>query len=227
MHTRFRWLGCQYCSKRQCGGHDDPVGGIGVRKIRQPDGFNGNGVAHWHKGEKRQSLAAIKPVTHIHRRSQSASFHQQRYFPGTYAGQSPLASVVALRTRVLPPVAHAKLDSGAPMAYIWFMIIIETPIFTKLVAGILQDDEYRLLQQALVDSPDAGAVIPGSGGLRKLRWSAEGREKRGGSRIIYYWFAGDDVVLRLYIYPKNVQDNLTPSQLRQLEAVVEEEYHGR
>ena len=107
------------------------------------------------------------------------------------------------------------------------MVIIETPIFTKLVAGILQDEEYRLLQQALVDSPDAGAVMPGSGGLRKPRWSAEGRGKRGGSRVICYWFVGDDVVLMLYIYPKNVQDNLTPSQLRQLKAIVEEEYHGR
>lgn len=107
------------------------------------------------------------------------------------------------------------------------MVIIETTIFTKLVTGILQDDEYRLLQQALVDSPDAGAVIPESGGLRKLRWSAEGRGKRGGSRVVYYWFVGNDVVLLLYIYPKNVQGNLTPGQLRQLKTVVEEEYHGR
>lgn len=107
------------------------------------------------------------------------------------------------------------------------MIIIETPVFTRLVTEILEDEEYRLLQQALVASPDAGAVIPRSGGLRKLRWSAEGRGKRGGSRIIYYWFVGDDVVLLLYIYPKNRKDNLTQIQLQQLKAVVEEEYHER
>lgn len=107
------------------------------------------------------------------------------------------------------------------------MIIIETPVFTRLVTEILKDEEYRLLQQVLVASPDAGTVIQRSGGLRKLRWSAEGRGKRGGSRIIYYWFVGDDVVLLLYIYPKNQKDNLTQIQLQQLKTVVEEEYHER
>lgn len=113
------------------------------------------------------------------------------------------------------------------MAYSLYMVIIETPIFTKLVAATLQDEEYRLLQVLLVDTPDAGDVIPGSGGLRKLRWLAAGRGKRGGTRIIYYWFVQNDVILLLYIYPKNVQDNLTPGQLRQLKNIVEEEYHGR
>ncbi len=70
------------------------------------------------------------------------------------------------------------------------MIIIETPIFTKQVLSILSDDDYRLLQQVLLERPDAGNVIPGSGGLRKLRWAVEGRGKRGGVRVIYYWFKG-------------------------------------
>ncbi len=68
------------------------------------------------------------------------------------------------------------------------MIIIETPIFTKQLLSVLSDDEYRQFQQALLERPDAGMVIPGSGGLRKLRWGAEGRGKRGGVRVIYYWF---------------------------------------
>jgi len=68
-------------------------------------------------------------------------------------------------------------------------------------------------------------VIPGSGGLRKLRWSLDGRGKRGGARLIYYWFTAQGSLLLLFIYPKNVQDDLTPDQIRQLRKVVMEEYH--
>lgn len=106
------------------------------------------------------------------------------------------------------------------------MVIVETPIFTKLVLDTLSGDEYRLLQRTLLEHPDAGTRIPGSGGLRKLRWSAEGRGKRGGVRVIYYWFTARDTILLLFIYPKNVQDDLTPDQLRQLKRIVEEEYRG-
>ncbi|MHB8867641.1 MAG: type II toxin-antitoxin system RelE/ParE family toxin [Thermoleophilia bacterium] len=107
------------------------------------------------------------------------------------------------------------------------MVIVETPIFTKQVLDTLSGDEYRLLQRTLLEHPDSGTRIPGSGGLRKLRWSAEGRGKRGGLRVIYYWFTAQDTILLLFIYPKNVQDDLTPDQLRQLKKIVEEEYHGR
>jgi mRNA-degrading endonuclease RelE of RelBE toxin-antitoxin system len=106
------------------------------------------------------------------------------------------------------------------------VVIVETPIFTKLVLDTLSGDEYRLLQRTLLEHPDAGTRIPGSGGLRKLRWSAEGRGKRGGVRVIYYWFTARDTILLLFIYPKNVQDDLTPDQLRQLKRIVEEEYRG-
>ncbi|MEW5800349.1 MAG: hypothetical protein AB1728_15225 [Bacteroidota bacterium] len=61
------------------------------------------------------------------------------------------------------------------------MLIIETPIFTKRIVNILVDDEYRELQQYLVKNPDRGDIIQGSGGLRKLRWSASGRGKSGGA----------------------------------------------
>ena len=107
------------------------------------------------------------------------------------------------------------------------MVIVETPIFTKQLLSSLSDDEYRLFQNELLERPDAGKVIPGSGGLRKLRWAAEGRGKRGGLRVIYYWFTARGTILLLFIYPKNVQDNLTPDQLKLLKKVVEEEYHER
>ncbi len=61
------------------------------------------------------------------------------------------------------------------------MIIIETPIFTRRIQTILSDEEYRLLQTHLINKPDVGKIIPGSGGLRKLRWSAGGHGKSGGS----------------------------------------------
>ena len=104
------------------------------------------------------------------------------------------------------------------------MQIIETSIFTRRVLELLSDDDYRELQSVLVIRPDAGPVIPGSGGLRKLRWAASGRGKRGGARIIYYWFTSQEQMLMLYIYPKNEQDNLTPDQLKALKKIVEREY---
>lgn len=105
------------------------------------------------------------------------------------------------------------------------MVIVETAIFTKQALAALSDDEYRLFQNMLLERPDAGKVIPGSGGLRKLRWAAEGRGKRGGIRVIYYWFTVQGTILLLFIYPKNVQDNLTADQLKQLKRIVDEEYH--
>ena len=104
------------------------------------------------------------------------------------------------------------------------MVIVETPVFTKRVIAILSDDKYRLLQMHLINKPDAGKVIKGSGGLRKLRWSAKGHGKSGGVRIIYYWFAAQGTILLLFVYAKNERDDLTPEQLEQLRRVVEGEY---
>ena len=66
------------------------------------------------------------------------------------------------------------------------MVILETHAFTARILELLSDDEYRLLQQELVARPDAGRLIRGTGGLRKVRWAAKGRGKRGGARIVYY-----------------------------------------
>jgi mRNA-degrading endonuclease RelE of RelBE toxin-antitoxin system len=76
----------------------------------------------------------------------------------------------------------------------------------------------------LVRKPDAGKIISGSGGLRKLRWSAGGKGKRGGLRVIYYWYVSLEIILLLFAYPKNEQDDLTPEQLKQLKKVIEGEY---
>ncbi len=66
------------------------------------------------------------------------------------------------------------------------MVIIETSIFTKKISSLLNDEEYRTLQNLLVETPNLGDIIQGSGGIRKIRWGISGRGKRGGGRIIYY-----------------------------------------
>jgi len=104
------------------------------------------------------------------------------------------------------------------------MVIIETSTFTRQVRALLTDEEYRQLQMALMLRPDMGVVIPGSGGLRKVRWSLAGRGKCGGVRAIYYWAVVHDKILMLFMYAKNEQGDLTPAQLKVLRKIIEEEY---
>lgn len=104
------------------------------------------------------------------------------------------------------------------------MEIVETSVFTRRILELMDDDEYQLLQQALVKRPDLGVLIPGSGGLRKLRWRASGRGKRGGARVIYYWAVRADILLMLFAFRKNEIADLTPKQIQALRKIVEEEY---
>lgn len=104
------------------------------------------------------------------------------------------------------------------------MLFIETSIFTRQVTSLLSDDEYSQLQVALSARPDAGVIIPRSGGLRKIRWSMTGHGKRGGVRVIYYWVVADDQILMLFMYPKSEKDDLTPQQLKVLREIVEKEF---
>lgn len=100
------------------------------------------------------------------------------------------------------------------------MELIETPVFTKQVLAALSDEEYRALQLHLVGRPDAGVLIPGSGGLRKLRWRLPGRGKRGGARVIYYWRSALGQLFLLFLYPKNVRSDLSAPELRVLRRLV-------
>ena len=102
------------------------------------------------------------------------------------------------------------------------MEIIETPIFTRKIKGVLSDDEYSKLQWALVINPEAGVVIPGSRGLRKLRWIISGKGKRGGLRIIYYWYMRDEKIYMLFSYKKKEQDDLTSEQIKILNEYVKD-----
>ncbi|HEY4216810.1 MAG TPA: type II toxin-antitoxin system RelE/ParE family toxin [Gemmatimonadaceae bacterium] len=100
------------------------------------------------------------------------------------------------------------------------MELIETPLFSKQVQAAWSDEEYRAFQLHLVLRPEAGAIIPGSGGLRKVRWQMPGRGKRGGARVIYYWQDAAQRVYLLFLYPKNVRSNLSPAELRTLRKLV-------
>ena len=104
------------------------------------------------------------------------------------------------------------------------MVIIETPVFTRRVLDILSDDEYKDFQAFLAANPAAGDIIPGSNGLRKLRWSIKGKGKRGGSRIIYYWVKPKDMLLMLFVFKKNEQSNLTADQLKNLKNIMTKDW---
>lgn len=101
------------------------------------------------------------------------------------------------------------------------MVFIETPTFTKHAERLLGDDETARLQAALMHRPDQGAIIRGSGGLRKLRWAAKGHGKRGGVRLIYYWVTVEAQVYLLLAYPKNEKEDLTADEVKLLRRLVE------
>jgi mRNA-degrading endonuclease RelE of RelBE toxin-antitoxin system len=101
------------------------------------------------------------------------------------------------------------------------MIFIETFIFSREIKVLLPDEEYRMLQTALMFRPYAGDLIRGGGGLRKVRWNLPGRGKRGAVRIIYYWDPPDTIYM-LFPYKKTDQDDLTPEQLKYLRVMVKE-----
>lgn len=100
------------------------------------------------------------------------------------------------------------------------MQIIETSAFTRRVTDILSDEEYRALQEMLVQNPETGALIVGTGGARKVRWAVKGGGKSGGARVIYYWANARGVILMLAIYTKNEQDTLTDAQKKALRAII-------
>ena len=93
---------------------------------------------------------------------------------------------------------------------------METQVFYRRVQQYMDDDDYAELQMFLALRPGAGKLIKGSGGLRKLRWGGSGRGKRGGLRVIYYWWVAQDRISLLLAYPKNERDDLTADQLKLL-----------
>jgi len=109
------------------------------------------------------------------------------------------------------------------------MIFIEAPAFTRHLPSYLADDEYRRLQEALVGNPEAGAVMPGTGGFRKMRWldPRRGKGTRGGLRLIYYYFTDDAQIWLMTLYGKDELKDLTAAEKRTLKAAINAESAAR
>ncbi len=99
---------------------------------------------------------------------------------------------------------------------------IETPTFTRLIVELLTEDEYRELQNDLLDNPEIGDLIKGGGGIRKMRFGTTGRGKSGGIRVIYYWIKNDDQIYMLVAYPKSKKDSLSDKETAILRDLVKE-----
>ena len=109
------------------------------------------------------------------------------------------------------------------------MEIVEARGFTRLVHDYLNDDEYREFQTYLAENPRAGDIMPGCGGFRKVRWSDKrrGKGKRGGLRVIYYFFEEDLQIWFMLIYDKDEEVDLTTEQKRMLLRAIEDEKRAR
>jgi hypothetical protein len=102
------------------------------------------------------------------------------------------------------------------------MIFIETSVFTRQITALVDDDDYADFQRELANDPEAGDLIPGTGGLRKIRMAARGHGKRGGARVIYYYFASAAQIALLLAYAKNEAEDLTAAQKKVLKEVIEQ-----
>ena len=100
---------------------------------------------------------------------------------------------------------------------------VETSLFSKLAMEYLSDEEYVKLQDKLIQDPESGTVIRGSGGVRKLRWAAPGRGKRGGYRVIYYVRRSKEIIWMLTIFPKSETDSIPGHILKRIREEIEDE----
>ena len=101
-----------------------------------------------------------------------------------------------------------------------YLTVAQTPVFESYAASIWTPDELDRFVNWIAANPLAGDVIPGSGGLRKVRWSAGGRGKRGGARVIYYNLLRDGTIWLLIAYTKARLDNLPPATLKELKNAI-------
>jgi hypothetical protein len=90
--------------------------------------------------------------------------------------------------------------------------VAETSIFARRADALLKREDRAELINTLANDPLAGALVPGLGGIRKLRFAPSGRGKSGALRVIYYYASVSRPILALLIYAKNEQDNITPAQ---------------
>jgi hypothetical protein len=106
------------------------------------------------------------------------------------------------------------------------MVFVELTPFIAFRTEQWSDEDLRGLQNFLLATPDAGDVIPGSSGLRKLRWAVKGRGKRGGARVIYYRHVPKEHIYLIYAYVKSAQSDLTQEQIKTLAQLMKDIDNG-
>src|SRR5437764_12961326 len=109
------------------------------------------------------------------------------------------------------------------------MEFLEAPAFTRYLSDYLTDDEYRERQNRLAAARELGDVMPGTGGFRKLRWGdpRRGKGRRGGLRVIYYYFPGEQQIWLMTLYDKDEASDLTPKEKQGWKSAMEAELRGR
>ncbi len=109
------------------------------------------------------------------------------------------------------------------------LVFFETPLFTRLLPDYLDDDGYRRLQRALLENPEKGDLMPGTGGFRKLRWQdpRRGKGKRGGLRVIYYYLTANRRIWLFTIYDKDELADLSADEKRALKKAIQAELAAR
>lgn len=101
------------------------------------------------------------------------------------------------------------------------LTVIETPTFVRLASDYWNDEDRTDFVNFIAGDPEAGDVVPGSGGVRKVRWGSTGRGKRGGVRVIYFNRLANGEIWLLLVYPKSVHENIPAHTLRQIKEEIE------
>lgn len=125
-----------------------------------------------------------------------------------------------------------RIAKYTQLAYNHFLVkavFVELPGFERHRVEYLSDDAFRTLQATLMKSPDAGDIMEGTGGLRKLRFidSRRGKGKRGGLRVIYFWWEAGSQFWLYTVYDKDERDDLSPKQRKMLKAMLKAELEAR
>ena len=101
-------------------------------------------------------------------------------------------------------------------------VVAEMASYIKLANAVWDDETQAEFKNYISLNPEAGDIIPGTGGIRKIRWQSSGHGKRGGSRVIYYVYSENYHIYLLYVYPKNIQVNLSDKEKKLFANVVSE-----
>jgi len=118
---------------------------------------------------------------------------------------------VALATYTLKAYTHFVLSIP--------MTVVETPGFQREAAALTDEERIEMITY-LAQNPEAGDIMPGTGGARKLRWKASGRGKRGGARVIYYYHSEALPLFLLNVFAKNEKTNLTKSEQNEMKSLL-------